>query len=104
MKKKTFYTERDIEDLVGQGITRLAIHDDIVLTELAREKATRLGLALIEGPDTAQPREGIHQPSANDDLSNQIKAKVIAHIGNRVPEDILDTVIARVLAQLQINK
>ena len=44
---KQFYTEKDIEDLFGSGVKLLQVTDDIVLTELAYEKAQRLGLQLI---------------------------------------------------------
>ena len=51
---KQFYTERDIEDLARQGVNRLELSDDIVLTELAYEKAKRLGFQLGKG-DLANP-------------------------------------------------
>jgi hypothetical protein len=51
---KQFYTEKDIEDLVQRGVKSLQVNDDIVLTELAYEKARRLGLQLItELPDSS---------------------------------------------------
>ncbi|NUM48519.1 MAG: hypothetical protein HUU38_27755, partial [Anaerolineales bacterium] len=49
---KTFYTERDIEDLARRGVTSITVTDDVVLTEVAREKAERLGVALIRAVDT----------------------------------------------------
>jgi hypothetical protein len=50
---KQFYTEMDIEDLVRRGVKSLEITDDVVLTELAYEKANRLGLQLATHlPDT----------------------------------------------------
>ena len=50
---KQFYTEKDIEDLVQRGMKSLQVTDDVVLTELAYEKAKRLGLPLImNGADT----------------------------------------------------
>jgi hypothetical protein len=49
---KEFYTEKDIEDLFKRGIKSLQITENIVLTELAYEKATRLGLQLVSNqPD-----------------------------------------------------
>jgi hypothetical protein len=49
---KVFYTERDIEDLFRSGVTSLEIADNVVLTELAYEKAGSLGMKLISGkPD-----------------------------------------------------
>jgi hypothetical protein len=43
---KTFYTERDIEDLHANGVTKIEVDDEVVLTDLAREKAERLGIQL----------------------------------------------------------
>ena len=39
---KEFYTEKDIEDLFQRGIKSLQITENVVLTELAYEKARRL--------------------------------------------------------------
>ncbi len=44
---KDFYTERDIEDMVKRGILSLEINDNVVLTDLAYEKANRLGMKLV---------------------------------------------------------
>src|SRR6266508_1727857 len=44
---KEFYTEKDIEDVFQRGIKSLQITENVVLTELAYEKAGRLGLQLI---------------------------------------------------------
>jgi len=50
---KQFYTEKDIEDLFQRGTRSLQITDDVVLTELAYEKAKGLGFQLItDGADT----------------------------------------------------
>ncbi|RPJ44301.1 MAG: hypothetical protein EHM21_10380 [Chloroflexi bacterium] len=49
---KEFYTERDIEDMVRRGILSLEINDNVVLTDLAYEKANRLGMRLVrDKPD-----------------------------------------------------
>lgn len=53
---KQFYTEKDIEDLVRRGMKSLQVTDDVVLTELAYEKAKLLGLQLI--------RDGADNPPA----------------------------------------
>jgi L-fuculose-phosphate aldolase len=46
--QKTFYTDKDIEDIVKKGATSLFIGEGrVVLTELAVEKADRLGMKLI---------------------------------------------------------
>jgi hypothetical protein len=64
---KTFYTERDIEDLVRQGIRSLIVDEDVVLTDLAYEKARRLGLELLQPndqPPAAPVRPYIAGPSS----------------------------------------
>lgn len=49
---KEFYTEKDIEDMVKRGILSLEISDNVSLTDLAYEKANRLGVKLVqEKPD-----------------------------------------------------
>ena len=57
---KVFYTEIDIEDLVKRGVLSLEINDNVVLTDLAYEKAIRLGMKLLrdkpENPPAAPVR------------------------------------------------
>jgi hypothetical protein len=44
---KQFYTEHDIEDMARKGIKSLQVTDDVVLTELAYEKARKLDIQLV---------------------------------------------------------
>ena len=44
---KIFYTERDIEDLYNSGVTSLVVTDNVVVTDLGREKAMKLGFDLV---------------------------------------------------------
>lgn len=49
---KEFYTEKDIEDLFQRGVRSLRITENVVLTELAYEKAKRLEFQLLtDGAD-----------------------------------------------------
>ena len=48
---KTFYTERDIDDLTRQGVRSLIVDDDVVLTDSAYERARKLGLELLRDVD-----------------------------------------------------
>ncbi|MFN8384934.1 MAG: hypothetical protein U0X92_00755 [Anaerolineales bacterium] len=41
---KKFYTDKDIEELFHNGVKSLQVNDDVVLTDLAFEKARALGL------------------------------------------------------------
>jgi hypothetical protein len=68
--QKSFYTERDIEDLAKRGVISLLEDDDVVLTDLARDKAMRLGIEIVhkyDQPPSAPQRPYITQmvsPSA----------------------------------------
>ncbi|MFU8827779.1 MAG: hypothetical protein ACNA70_09875, partial [Brevefilum sp.] len=75
---KQFYTERDIEDLAARGVFTLAMGDDVVLTELAFEKAGQLGIKLIQPhalPPAAPVRPYLSQPVAPAPSSPCAKAE-----------------------------
>jgi hypothetical protein len=64
---KEFYTEKDIEDLFQRGIKSLQITENVVLTELAYEKAKRLDVQLIttdhgDNPPAAPVRPYLSEP------------------------------------------
>ncbi len=116
---KEFYTEKDIEDLVKRGIMSLDVNDDCVLTDLAYEKANRLGMKLIrskaDNPPAAPVRPYLSElaaarpplaspsasasavPPAQSDLSGRIRSAVLAKLGTQVDSALLDSIIARVL-------
>ena len=55
---KKIYTDKDIEELHHSGVKSLRVMDDVVLTDLAYEKAGRLGIELVtEGADAPLPRQ-----------------------------------------------
>ena len=92
---KTFYTERDIEDLHARGVTHLDVHDDVVLTDLARERALRLGVRLERIKPNAHPAD-----APNEMLIHRVKAAVLAQLGGRwVDPDVLDAVVRRVVTE-----
>lgn len=120
---KEFYTEKDIEDLVKRGVMSLNVGDDVVLTELAYEKANRLGVKLVRSqadtPPAAPVRPYLSEtlvarpsmplataaampaapaaPAAQEDLRGRIRSAVIAKLGNQVDSVLLDSIIERVL-------
>ena len=110
---KTFYTERDIEDLAARGVMKLVVNADVVLTELAREKADRLGVQLVrehETPPSApmRPYLSTESPTAGEgkpapekpakvDLHEKVRSAVVARLGGEVDPAVLDTIIRRVL-------
>jgi hypothetical protein len=113
---KEFYTERDIEDMFKRGVMSLNVTENVVLTELAYEKANRLGLKLLhsqpDNPPSAPVRPYLSQKSgaaapvtlpgpaveqSEKDLSARIHSAVVARMGNQVDPELLDVIIQRVL-------
>jgi hypothetical protein len=117
---KTFYTERDITDMHANGVTAIEIDDDVVLTDLARDKAIALGMQMKlvdkrSGQPNSLPRLAVAPqmqlspavagpasplPTAEPNLVAQIKSAVIAKLGTTAHNDLLDQVIPQVLARL----
>ncbi|MBN1921616.1 MAG: hypothetical protein JW892_10250 [Anaerolineae bacterium] len=103
---KTFYTENDIKALAARGIQSLAINDDIVLTDLARQKARDLGIKLLRGSGaTAAPPAQPARPSPPDpasaDLLRRVRQAVTARLEHPVDPALLDAVIQQVLASME---
>lgn len=128
---KTFYTVRDIEDLQAAGVTEIEVNDDVVLTDLAREKAMVLGLRLksiepsMPQPDHRSGNLGVQLPApgkrditsatpsatthintgAGDTaLVERIKVGVIAKLGTTAYNDLLDQIIPQILTRLTHNQ
>lgn len=113
---KVFYTERDIQDLAHQGVTSLTVTEDTVLTELARESARRLGIALVDEKDsrpssaparpyiseTASPAAApAAKPAAGgSELEARVFTAVKAKLGGQVDETLLRTIVQRVIKSL----
>ena len=122
---KKFYTEKDIEDLFRSGIQSLQITDDVVLTELAYEKAKGLGIQLIsdgaDNPPAAPVRPYLSDGAAPiratpvvapvsqavpppqqvqprvPPIEQRIRSAVVAKLGNQVDAQLLDNIIHRVV-------
>ena len=110
---KEFYTERDIEDMVKRGILSLQVSDNVVLTELAYERAKRLGMQLqrekpleppaapvrpyLSEPGKPSPARSAAAPAPDSNLSGRIHAAVTARLGTQVDPGLLDVIIERVL-------
>ena len=119
---KTFYTEHEIEDLAKQGVSSLVVTDDVVLTDLAREKARRLGVQLLReddkppsaperpyiakaiapsaAPAASQPKAA---PANKAELQTRVRAAVMAQLGESADAKLLDTIITRVLNSIGPN-
>ncbi|HEX7620116.1 MAG TPA: hypothetical protein VF359_02825 [Anaerolineales bacterium] len=113
---KEFYTERDIEDMFKRGVMSLNVTENIVLTELAYEKAYQLGMQLVrsqpDNPPSAPIRPYLAQKNTSTpllplvsispehterDLQTRIHDAVISRMGNQVDPELLDVIIQRVL-------
>ena len=120
---KKFYTEKDIEDLFHSGTKSLQVTDEVVLTELAYEKAKRLGFQLItdraDVPPAAPVRPYLSEKNppqaklvvasassadsqskptqSGSDIETRIRSAVIAKLGNQVDAKLLDNIIHRVV-------
>jgi hypothetical protein len=79
---KEFLTARDIEDLVARGVRQISISEDIVLTDLAREKAAQLGVALVHGATApAPPGSDLRAPVSAATLPLKTLAPAVTSLG-----------------------
>ena len=118
---KTFITERDIEDMARRGEMSLTVTDDVVLTELAFEKAKKVGVSLLQPhqlPPAAPIRPYLSQPApakqpcmkcsqaagpSDEELRQRIRDAVKAKLGNQVDPALLETIITRVLNNVGVK-
>ena len=100
---KTIYTERDIEDLARRGVKEIAITDEVYLTDVARERAERLGVALRAAAAPAAPTHELPAvPRENaEQLVSQVKADVIAKLGPGVDAAVIERIVRRVVGQMK---
>lgn len=88
---KKIYTSRDIEALVSQGVKELEVTNDVIVTDVARERAEKLGLRLKRLKGVG----GRYAPEA--DLRQEVRKAVIAQLG-MIPEN-LDALIDQALRE-----
>ena len=119
---KTFYTENDIEELFKSGTRVLQVDDNVSLTDLAYEKAKRLGLQLVfdevdlppiapirpylsngssQTPATFHPKPKADSvspvPAPPTQIEQRIRAAVLTRLGDQVEAKLLDSIIHRVV-------
>lgn len=98
---KTIYTGSDIEDLARSGAKELAVTDNAYLTDLARERAEKLGIALRATSASTGVSEQHPIPRENtDQLVAEVKDEVIAKLGGQVDAAIIERIVRRVVSQL----
>jgi len=120
---KQFFTERDIEDMAARGQFSLTMSDDVVLTELAFERAERLGVKLVQPhalPPVSPVRPYLSEPvkpasesktysdsspvTQTSELRQRIRDAVKAKLGDKVDDPLLDTIITRVLNNVGVEE
>lgn len=102
---RTIYTERDVEDLARRGGKEIVIGDEVYLTDVARERAEKLGIVLRVGAAPSPAKSAVSLPSVprenTDDIVNKVKADVLAKLGNSVDAAVIEKIVRRVVSQLQ---
>ena len=108
---KIFYTERDIDDMKARGITSIDITDNVVITDLALERAMRYEMKINRAEAASAPKVSFSgsvnlvaayprdaSASTSDmELKQKIKSMVLAKLDGQVDASLLDAVITRVL-------
>jgi len=109
---KIFYTERDIDEMKARGVTALDITDNMVITDLALERAMRYDMK-INRPERAAPTASFsgsvnlvaaypRTASAGEaELTQRIRLAVLAKLDGQVDTAVLDAVISRVISSLK---
>ena len=118
---KTFFTERDIEDMFQRGTHSISISDDVVLTELAYEKAKKLGMDLLQATDTppAAPirpylsksltvntgpvSSGLSPSPRLEEIKARVREAVKARLGSSIDPALIDKIIERVAADIGLK-
>jgi hypothetical protein len=112
---KIFYTERDIDDLRARGVTSIDLTDNVVITDLALERAMRYEMKINRVEQSAPKatyspsvntfaayqRETPRESASDMELKQKIKSAVLARLNGQVDAILLDAVITRVLAGLK---
>ena len=108
---KIFYTERDIDDMKARGVTSIDVTENVVMTDLALERAMRYEMK-INRVERSAP-QATYSPSVNlaastvhttvnrnpdnAELRQRIRSAVLAKLDGQVDGALLDAVITRVL-------
>jgi len=109
---KVFYTEHDIDDMRARGVTSLDITENVVMTDLALERAMKYGMKIKRSEHSA-PKATLSrsvnlvaaypraESSADADLKHKIKSAVLAKLDGQVDAALLDAVITRVVSSIK---
>ncbi len=112
---KTFITERDVDDLKARGVTSIDVSNNVVMTDLAIERAFKHGIKVVRvehGPaptasfspsvNTLASKPVEQTPSVSDaEVIAKVKAAVLARLDGQVDAVLLDAVITKVVSAMK---
>jgi hypothetical protein len=110
---KVFYTEHDIDEMKSRGATSVDITDNVVITDLALERAMKYEMKINRADSRSAPKATPSgsvnlvaaypraEPTGDSDLKQKIKSAVLAKLDGQVDAVVLDAVISRVVASLK---
>ena len=93
---KIFYTERDIDDMKARGVKSLDITDNVVITDLALERALRYEMQINRADNASAPKATFsasvnlvaayprEAPVVDVDLKQKIKSLVLAKLNGQI--------------------
>src|SRR5215510_4318241 len=93
---KIFYTERDIDELKARGVTSLDITDNVVITDLALERAMRYEMKVNRADSASAPKATLSKSvslvaayprevsTADVELKQKSMSLVLAKLGGQV--------------------
>ena len=109
---KIFYTEQDIDELNARGVKSIDLTENVVITDLALERAMRYEMKVNRAEQSA-PKASLSssvnlvaayprsESTVDSDLKQKIKSAVLAKLDGQVDAAVLDAVISRVLSSLK---
>jgi hypothetical protein len=111
---KVFYTDGDIDEMLKRGITSIDVTDNVVMTDLAVERAMKHEMKINRVESSPAPKavlsqsvnlavSSVHEVARKPDadLKQKIKSLVLAKLDGQVDAGMLDAVITRVLAGMK---
>ena len=100
MMGKCFLTAREIDEHADRGLKELEIDDQIVVTDIGKERARERGLKLVRVSKATLPTSHLSNQTENHgEIHQRVRSAVIANLGG-TPEN-LDVVIQKVLKGLR---
>ena len=109
---KIFYTEQDIDELNARGVKSIDVSENVVITDLALERAMRYEFKINRG-ESSSPKAKLStsvnlvaayprpESSGDAELKQKIKSAVLAKLDGQVDVAVLDAVISRVVSSLK---